>query len=210
MRKYGSSVKESERALEKLGKRLDRLNKADAVVKSLSNTVKNAQIGSAITFAGLGNVVSAGMDFEASMSRVGAVSGADPEQMKAMTDQARKLGAETVWSATQAAEGMQFLAMAGFKTEEILKTMPGMLDLASAGAIDLGRAADIASNILTGFGLEAEQMGRVGDILTNTFTTSNVDLEMLGQKVFLRAELPMECSRAETDPAFSSICFWHP
>ncbi len=76
---------------------------------------------------------------------------------------------------------MQFLAMAGFKTNEIVKTMPGMLQLASAGVIDLGRAADISSNILTGFGLAAGDMARVGDVLTNAFTTSNTSLEMLGQ-----------------------------
>lgn len=71
--------------------------------------------------------------------------------------------------------------MAGFSKDQILKSMPGMLDLASAGGIDLGSAADIGSNILTGMGLDASEMGRVGDVLVNTFTKSNTNLTMLGE-----------------------------
>ena len=138
--------------------------------------------------AGLGNyaktaadkVVTLGRDFQKQMSSVAAVSGATEKELAALQEQARKLGATTVWSASEAAQGMQYLAMAGFKTNETLQAMPGMLSLATAGEIDLGKAADIASNILTGFGLSAAEMGRVGDILTNTFTTSNTTLSMLG------------------------------
>ncbi len=71
--------------------------------------------------------------------------------------------------------------MAGFSKDQILQAMPGMLDLASAGGIDLGSAADIGSNILTGLGLDASEMGRLGDVLTNTFTKSNTSLAMLGE-----------------------------
>ena len=74
-------------------------------------------------------------------------SGAELNQL---TTTARELGATTNWSASQAAEGMQYLSMAGFSTEQTNKSMPGMLNLASAGGIDLGSAADIGSNILSG------------------------------------------------------------
>ena len=130
--------------------------------------------------AGIMSSVQTGMDFQAAMSRVGAVSGATGENFAKLQEQAKELGRSTVWSASQAAEGMQYLAMAGFKTNDILATMPGMLSLASAGQVELADAADISSNILSGFGLEAADIGRVGDVLTTTFTGSNTSLSGLG------------------------------
>lgn len=120
-------------------------------------------------------------NFEQAMAKVGAVSNATDADMAKLTATARQLGASTSWSASQAAEGMQFLAMAGFSTQQTMAAMPGMLNLASAGATDLGTAADIASNILSGFNMKAEEMGRLGDVLTNTFTTSNTNISMLGE-----------------------------
>jgi len=130
--------------------------------------------------AGIMSSVTTGMDFQAAMSRVGAVSGATGEDFAKLEAQAKELGRSTVWSASQAAEGMQYLAMAGFKTNDILATMPGMLSLASAGQVELAEAADISSNILSGFGMEASEIGRVGDVLTSTFTGSNTSLSGLG------------------------------
>ena len=130
--------------------------------------------------AGLVSSVKTGMDFQAAMSRVGAVSGATGGDFAKLEAQAEELGRTTVWSASQAAEGMQYLAMAGFKTNDILATMPGMLSLASAGQVELADAADISSNILSGFGLEAADIGRVSDVLTTTFTGSNTSLAGLG------------------------------
>lgn len=120
------------------------------------------------------------IEFEAAMAKVGAVSRASDGDLARLTATAQELGAKTPWAAREAADGMQYLAMAGFDVNEVIDAMPGLLDLASAGATDLGRTSDIASNILSGFRLRADQMGEVGDILTNTFTTSNTDLSMLG------------------------------
>jgi len=128
----------------------------------------------------IGAPINAAIGFEAAMSKVGAVSRASDTQLSLLTSTARKLGAETAWSASQAAQGMEFLSMAGFSVNDVVAAMPGMLDLASASGADLGRTADIASNILSGFAIEAGEMGRVGDVLTNTFTSSNTNLEMLG------------------------------
>ena len=113
--------------------------------------------------------------------RLALVSRASDSELKALTATARNLGATTNWSASDAADGMQYLAMAGFSANQTISAMPGMLSLASAGAIDLGSAADIASNILTGFNMKADEMGQLGDVLTNTFTTSNTNLQMLGE-----------------------------
>ncbi|MCV9371096.1 phage tail tape measure protein [Bacillus paralicheniformis] len=119
-------------------------------------------------------------DFESAMSRVGALSGATGKQLESMTQTAEHLGATTAFTATQAAEGMQFLAMAGYKTNDIIAAMPGLLATAAAGQTDLATTADITSNILSGFGLQAEETARVADVLTKAFTNSNTDLEMLG------------------------------
>lgn len=147
---------------------------------TLANTASYASASGLAMGAGIMSSVGTGMEFQAAMSRVGAVSGASGEDFKRLEEQAKELGRSTVWSASQAAEGMQYLAMAGFKTNDILATMPGMLSLASAGQVELADAADISSNILSGFGLKASEIGRVGDVLTTTFTGSNTSLVGLG------------------------------
>lgn len=159
---------------------------------ALSRTqIANAQArtgalaGEAVALAGTGyamvKALGPAIEFEAAMAKVGAVSRANDDDLAKLTDTARMLGRETPWSASQAAEGMQYLAMAGFDVNEVVAAMPGMLALASAGATDLGSTADIASNILTGFGMKADEMGRVGDVLVNTFTSSNTTVGMLGE-----------------------------
>lgn len=120
------------------------------------------------------------MQFEQAMARVGAVSNASAEEQALLTRAARDLGATTMFSASQAAEGMQYLAMAGFEVNETIDAIPGLLNLAAAAGSDLASTSDIASNVLSGFALQAGEMGRLGDVLTNTFTTSNTTLEMLG------------------------------
>lgn len=122
-----------------------------------------------------------GMEFDKTMARVGAVSNASAEDLGRLRDKARELGASTVFSASQAAEGMTYLAMAGFKTDDMLKAMPGMLNLASAGQVDLANASDIAASMLNGFGLEASQINRVADTMVNTFANSSTDLQGLGE-----------------------------
>ncbi len=138
--------------------------------------------GSGILY-GLRTALAPGMEFDATMSRVQALTNLDKgdEQLAALRAQARKLGAETMFNAGDAASGQAFLAMAGFTPKAIMAAMPGLLDMAKAGDMDLGRTADIASNILGGFRLDAGQMSNVADILTKAFTTSNTSLEMLGE-----------------------------
>lgn len=156
---------------------------AGAISKNNATIASTAPYASGVGMAmgaGLIKSITIGAAFESDMAKVAAVSRASDEELKTLTKTARQLGAKTQWSASEAAQGMQYLAMAGFKTNEIIETMPGMLNLASAGAIDLASASDIASNILTGFGLSASDMNRVGDVLTNTFTQSNTTLQGLG------------------------------
>ncbi|HFF3186775.1 phage tail tape measure protein [Bacillus cereus] len=131
--------------------------------------------------AALAGVVSAGAGFEKTMSAVQAVTGASGQDMKKMSELAKKMGSETKFSASQAAEGMQYLGMAGFKTNEIMEAMPGMLSLAAAGQLDLGLAADITSNIMSGFGLKADQATHSADVLAKAASSSNTNVEQMGE-----------------------------
>ena len=115
-------------------------------------------------FAGIKAATGELASFEKTLSGVRAVTRATDEQMVALKATARELGAVTQFSATQAAQGMEFLGRAGFKTTDIISAMPGLLDLAAAGALELGRAADIAANVLSGFQLQAKESNRVADI----------------------------------------------
>lgn len=131
--------------------------------------------------AALVGIVSAGANFEQVMSKVAAVSGASGSEMKQLQAQAKELGATTQFSATQAGEAMMYLAQAGFKTSDILTAMPGMLDLAAAGALDLGTAADIASNIMSGFGLKADRATHTADVLAKAAADANTDVTEMGE-----------------------------
>lgn len=162
------------------------LHSAGESLRNIGDGMKN--IGKDLTMKvttpilGLGGAaLKVGMDFESSMSKVQALTQGTGKEMEAMSAQAKHLGETTIFSASQAADGMAFLGMAGWKTSEILAGMPGLLNLAAAGAMDLGRAADITSNIMSGFAINAEEAGRVSDILAHAAANSNTNLEQLGE-----------------------------
>lgn len=119
--------------------------------------------------------------FEQAMSTVAAITQATGDKLADLEATARELGSTTRFSATQAAEGMLFLARAGFTTDEVLASIEGTLQLAQAGNLDLGRAADIASNALSGFNLKAEEAGRMSDILAKAANSANTDVNQLGE-----------------------------
>ncbi len=120
-------------------------------------------------------------DFESAMSGVQAVTRASSGEMEAMEKVARGLGASTKFSAAEAAEGMKFLGMAGFETSEIMGSIPAMLDLAAASALELGMAADITSNIMTAFNIKADESRRVADALAEIAASANTNVEQLGE-----------------------------
>jgi TP901 family phage tail tape measure protein len=138
--------------------------------------------GGGMLYAGA-KMMGPGAQFDEDMSKVQALTRLDgaSEQLAELRAQARQLGAETMFSATDAAQGQAFLAMAGFTPEAIKAAMPGMLDVAKAGGMELAETADIASNVLSGMGLQASDMSRVADIMVGTFTRSNTSIAMLGE-----------------------------
>lgn len=156
-------------------------NRAQAeALRAQRSDLNGRLLGAAGTAMAVALPAKISIDFEDSIARVGALSQASAEDMARLTKTARQLGRDTVFSASQAAEGMQYLAMSGFDTNQTIAAMPGLLDLAAAAKTDLGRTSDIATDVLAAFGMKAEQTGEVGDILAKTFTNATVDLEMLG------------------------------
>jgi TP901 family phage tail tape measure protein len=127
-----------------------------------------------------GLMVKTAADFDDSMRKVAAVTGATGDQFEALRQQAIDLGASTAWSASESAAAMQYLGMAGLDTYEILEATPQMLSLASAGAMDLGTAADIATNVLSGFNLQISDLAHVSDVLAQAASSSNTSVEQLG------------------------------
>lgn len=138
--------------------------------------------GTAVALEGIGiAAMKAGSDFEAQMSRVKAISGATGTEFEKLKDQAIQLGADTSFSASQAAEGMENLAAAGFTTSEIMEAMPGLLDMAAASGEDLANSSEIAASTLRGFGLEAEEAGHVADVLAENANRTNAAISDTGE-----------------------------
>lgn len=159
----------------------------DSRFKRTATSIRNSLGGihSALVAVGIGafftSAVRTMADFEKQMNRVRAVSGASADQFAALQDQARSLGATTVFSASEAADAMGFLAQAGFKTNDIIGAMPATLDLAAAGQMDLAASADIVSNVMTTQGMQASETGHAVDVLTKAFTSANTNLLQLGE-----------------------------
>lgn len=137
-------------------------------------------LAAGVMLGAFGACVGVAAGFEDQMAKVGAVSRASSEEMAALEATARELGATTQFTAVQVGEAEQYLAMAGFSAKENIAALPGVLNLAAATATDLGRAADISSDILGAFGMKAEEMTRVADVLALTCATANTNMELLG------------------------------
>lgn len=130
--------------------------------------------------APLVNAVQVAANFEQAMSKVQAITNADAADTERLANTARDLGAKTQFSATQAAQAMSYLGMAGWKTDQIISGMPGLLDLAAASGTDLALTSDIISDDLTAFGMSADQAGRMADVFAATATNSNTNTQLMG------------------------------
>lgn len=125
--------------------------------------------------------VTSGNDFEKQMSRVQAIAGAAKEELEKLTNQAIDLGASTSFSASEVASGMENLASAGFTTSEIMRAMPGLLDLAASSGADLATASEIAASAIRGFGLDADKAGHVADVFAEAAAKTNAQTEDMGE-----------------------------
>lgn len=132
---------------------------------------------------GIGDLVNTFKDFEQGMANVKAIIRGTDEDMAALTNTAKQLGESTMFSAKQASEAMEYLAMAGWKTGDITNGMPGLLDLAAAGGVNLATAADVVSSALAQFNMQANESTRVADVLAAAATNSKTDVQGLGESL---------------------------
>ena len=140
-----------------------------------------ATAGVAAVGAGLTSAFNQAREFEAAMGDVSAATRASSEDMDALAQLARDMGATTSFSAIEAAEGIQMLGMAGLSTDQIMSALPSTLSLAAAGGLELSAASDIATNIMDGLGLEAKDLTSIVDKLAITASNSNTNVEGLGE-----------------------------
>ena len=154
----------------------------EAKVKEASSTLRT--MGTTIlggAAAAIGYTTKKAVEFEYAMSEVGAISKSSKEDLKKLTEEAKRLGASTKFSASEAAAGMNKFAMAGYDVDKIMSATGSTLALAAAGNTDLALTCDIVSDAMTGLKLSAEETGTFVDIMTATITSSNTDIAMLGE-----------------------------
>lgn len=120
-------------------------------------------------------------DFEAGMSNVKALTGASAEEMNLLSEKAKELGADTKFSAQEAADAMGYMGMAGWNAQEMLSGMDGVLNLAAASGEDLAQVSDIVTDSLTAFGLQASDTARFSDVLAMAATKSNTNVALMGE-----------------------------
>lgn len=125
--------------------------------------------------------VDAGMAFDESMSKVAAISGATGSDFDALREKAMEMGASTKFSATESADAFTYMAMAGWKTEDMLNGIEGIMNLAAASGEDLATTSDIVTDALTAFGLSAKDSGHFADVLAVAATNANTDVGMMGE-----------------------------
>ena len=183
----------TEQELERLAKEaanantaLTKLGDAGKKLENMGNTMTS--VGTSLTKNVTAPVVALGTaavkttaDFDAQMSKVQAISGATGEQFDDLRDKAREMGAKTKFSAMEAGEAFEYMAMAGWKTDDMLEGIEGIMSLAAASGEDLATTSDIVTDALTAFGLSAKDSGHFADILAAASSNANTNVAMLGE-----------------------------
>ena len=126
-------------------------------------------------------VYNTGANFESAMSKVSAISGASADEMQKLTDKAKEMGEKTVFSATESAEAFNYMAMAGWKTEDMLQGIEGIMNLAAASGEDLATTSDIVTDALTAMGYQAKDAGRLADVMAAASSNANTNVSLMGQ-----------------------------
>lgn len=179
MKNITNLTKEQEKQLKRSQNALVRFGRDGA--KALGSLAKYA--GGALTGAITalsGYSIKVGADFEAAMSKVQAISGASGTSLDALTAKAKEMGATTQFSASEAAQAMQYMAMAGWKDTDMLNGIKGIMDLAAASGEDLASVSDIVTDALTAFGMSAQDSGRFADVLAAASSNANTNVGLMG------------------------------
>lgn len=164
---------------------LSKIDQAGKKMEAFGDSVTHAGqaiMPASMAVAGLGAAaVKTAADFDAGMSKVAAISGATGEDLDALRDKAREMGAKTKFSASEAASAMEYMAMAGWKTEDMLGGIEGIMNLAAASGEDLATTSDIVTDALTAFGLTAQDSAHFADILAAASSNANTNVAMMGE-----------------------------
>ena len=169
----------SSTALAKLGQAGKMLEKAGDKIADVGTTL-TTHVTVPVMAAGTAAVKTAA-DFDSAMSKVAAVSGAAGDELDALRDKAREMGAKTKFSASEAADAMNYMAMAGWKTGDMLEGIEGIINLAAASGEDLATTSDIVTDALTAFGLSAADSGHFADVLAAASSNANTNVSMMGE-----------------------------
>nr|DAE63491.1 MAG TPA: minor tail protein [Caudoviricetes sp.] len=164
---------------------LSKIDVAGQKMETIGNSIAGAgkkMMGVTTVIGGVGvAAVKTAADFDSAMSQVAAVSGATGKDFDTLRNKAREMGAKTKFSATEAAEAMNYMAMAGWKTEDMLDGIEGVMNLAAASGEDLATTSDIVTDALTAFGLSAKDSGHFADILAAASSNANTNVSMMGE-----------------------------
>lgn len=172
------SIRKSQEELAKINVALEQNNAAISKTKTqLAGVVGTAAALGAAIYAG---PVKKSAEFQAQMSTVQAISNAAAEDMEKLSEQAKYMGATTQFTAVEAGKALEYMAMAGWKTEQMLGGLPGIMNLAAASGEDLGQVSDIVTDALTAFNMTADQAGRFADVLAQASSNSNTNVAMMG------------------------------
>lgn len=180
-----NELKNLQREADASNSALKKIGEAGESVKAVGDKISGA--GKALmplstAAAGIGaGIIKTTADFDASMSKVAAVSGAAGDDFDKLRDKAREMGATTKFTASEAAEAMNYMAMAGWKTEDMLSGVGGIMSLAAASGEELATTSDIVTDALTAFGLAAEDAGHFSDILAAASSNANTNVAMMGE-----------------------------
>ena len=164
---------------------LSKIDVAGKKMETVGNSIAGAgkkMMSVTTVIGGVGvAAVKTAADFDSAMSQVAAVSGATGKDFDTLRNKAREMGAKTKFSATEAAEAMNYMAMAGWKTEDMLDGIEGVMNLAAASGEDLATTSDIVTDALTAFGLSAKDSGHFADILAAASSNANTNVSMMGE-----------------------------
>ena len=177
LKRLTTEANNSHTALEKMGVLGETLQSAGDKISGVGQKLLPVTAG----VTALGTIaVKTGADFDAAMSKVAAVSGATGSEMDALREKAREMGSKTKFSASEAADAMNYMAMAGWKTNDMLSGIEGIMNLAASGE-DLASTSDIVTDALTAFGLSASDSGHFADILAAASSNANTNVSMMGE-----------------------------
>lgn len=176
MDQYERNLRNAERQMNDFSSRME------SAGKKMQNVGKKMTTAITLPIAGVAAAATKmGMDFESGMSEVQAISGATAEDLQVLEDRARELAKETKFSATEAADALKYMSLAGWNTKQMYEGLPAVLDLAAAANMDLARASDIVTDTMSAFQMQAEESNKTSDIFAQTQAKSNTNVEQLGE-----------------------------